>query len=389
MTVSTGNVGQPWRANITEFGAVLPWDGVPLSWYVAADDRWHVPAEEPTVRQTRLEGTPVTETRVRVPHGDVVQRVYSTANKGGLTVVEVENESTMPIAVAFDRRGVLTDRPIPGVPVEGIELPPEAFVLPVGHATAVRVAIPHGPAGEGRLPAVPPVEQVVRGWLTLTEQAGRYVLPDGDIGAGLAEAVTAERCELALGAIPSDDDPCAFAVGLDQLVRMGEPPGPWIEDLADVVERVGPMSGWEADAALRAAHRVLIAADERRAADDVTRILDHRVTAGLPSQCPGGVVKTAWNDERFASGPELLPLGIPVDWYGQSFEVYGVPTLGGSTVSFGIRWHGERPAVLWEQTGAPVELTAPAVDPAWRTNDAHGEALWAAPRDGASSLPTS
>ena len=65
-----------------------------LNWFVAADDRWHVPAVEPTVRQQRLAGTPVTETRVRVPHGDVVHTVYSCADAGGVTVIEVVNEST-------------------------------------------------------------------------------------------------------------------------------------------------------------------------------------------------------------------------------------------------------------------------------------------------------
>ena len=75
------------------------------------------------MRQVRVEGTAVTETRVRVPRGDVVQHVYTVADAGGLTVVEVTNESTLPVAIAFGRRDVLTERPIVDVPIEGIELP--------------------------------------------------------------------------------------------------------------------------------------------------------------------------------------------------------------------------------------------------------------------------
>ena len=50
--------------------------------------------------------------------------------------------------------------------------------------------------------------QVARGWLSLTERASRSTWPDGDRGASLVVAITAQRCELALGAIPRgcDDD---------------------------------------------------------------------------------------------------------------------------------------------------------------------------------------
>ena len=126
--ITTGVTGQPWRASITEHGGIAPWDDTPaLDWFVAADDRWHVPATEPAVRQQRIDGTAVTETRVRVPNGDVVHRVFTVADHGGLTVVEIENESTLPVAVAFDQREVLTERPIADVPIE--EQHPAAFAI--------------------------------------------------------------------------------------------------------------------------------------------------------------------------------------------------------------------------------------------------------------------
>ncbi|MEO6572033.1 MAG: hypothetical protein ABIO83_10870, partial [Ilumatobacteraceae bacterium] len=152
--ITTGATGQSWRASITPWGALEPWDdGAVLNWFVAADDRWHVPADEPAVRQQRLEGTAVTETRVRVPTGDVVQRICTVADAGGLTIIEIENDSTLPVAVAFDRRDVLTERPIVDVPIEGIDLPTGSFALPLGHKATVRIAVAHDRSRSGPLPA--------------------------------------------------------------------------------------------------------------------------------------------------------------------------------------------------------------------------------------------
>jgi hypothetical protein len=44
-----------------------------------------------------------------------------------------------------------------------------------------------------------------------------------------------------------------------------------------------------------------------------------------------------------------------------------------------VRWHGERPAVLWEQTDPGTDLTAPVCAPDWHTTELRGEALWPAP----------
>ncbi len=386
--ITTGVTGRLWRATITPWGAIEPWDGAPLNWFVAADDRWHDPATEPAVRQHRIEGTAVTETRVRVPNGDVVQRVFSVPDGGGVTVVEVENESTMPVAIAFDRRDVLTERPIADVPIEGIELPVGSFVLPLGHRASVRVGLPHGEPQGGSLPAgVPTRTRVVRGWLALTESASRFVLPDGELGATLAERVTAERCELALGVVPHVvDDPAAYAVALGELVRMGERPDHWVPELVDAIESLGPTVGWGADVGIAAARRVLLAAGEDRGRRDLDRIIRRRRPSRRPAMPPSGVRTIAWLESQFAVGGSLLPEGLPTGWFGQSLEVYGLPTVGASSVSLALRWHGDRPAVLWEQTGDPVELIAPRMAPGWSTTEATGEALWPVP-PGAPSMP--
>jgi len=141
---TTGVLGGEWRAEVTAWGDVVPWDGTaPLAWHVAADDRWHSPGAEVAVRQVRLSGAPVFETRLRIPGGDAVQRVWSVADGGGRTIVEIANDSPLPIACALTRRDLLTARPPAEVPIEGIDLPAGSIVLPIGHRTAVTVALDH------------------------------------------------------------------------------------------------------------------------------------------------------------------------------------------------------------------------------------------------------
>ncbi|MBV8983185.1 MAG: hypothetical protein JO248_01905 [Acidimicrobiia bacterium] len=78
-----------------------------------------------------------------------------------------------------------------------------------------------------------------------------------------------------------------------------------------------------------------------------------------------------------AGGLAVLSL-LPDEWVGHSVEVHDAPTHHG-LFSFAVRWHGDRPALLWELKphpgAAPVTLTAPGLDPTWSTSDARGEAL--------------
>ncbi len=62
-----------------------------------------------------------------------------------------------------------------------------------------------------------------------------------------------------------------------------------------------------------------------------------------------------------------------------AIEAHGVPTGPSSTVSLAVRWHGTRPAALWEQQGAPVRLTSPVLAPKWGSTEPSGETLWPAP----------
>ncbi len=69
---------------------------------------------------------------------------------------------------------------------------------------------------------------------------------------------------------------------------------------------------------------------------------------------------------------------VPASWYGQGWEVHDAPTAHGS-LSYAVRWHGDRVALLWEVDPHPdvaaVRLVAPALDPSWSTTDRRGEAL--------------
>jgi hypothetical protein len=69
---------------------------------------------------------------------------------------------------------------------------------------------------------------------------------------------------------------------------------------------------------------------------------------------------------------------VPDGWYGQGWEVHEAPTAHGA-VSYAVRWHGDRVALLWEVEPHPgaekVRLTAPGLEPGWSTTEARGEAL--------------
>ena len=382
MNSTIGVLGGRWRATVTPAGGIEPWDGsAALDWYIAADDRWHVPADEPTVRQRRIDGAPVLETRIKVPSGDAVHRVWCVADGGGLTVVEIENDSSMPFAVAFTRDDLLSTRPPSNVPIEGIDLPSSSVVVPVGHRSTIRVALAHQSPGAGPLPdKVSSSMQVARGWTSVIDAAGRVVLPD----AALLERIAQLRGELALnGPVEPDVDAVGFLLDVGQLVRLGERADPWVPDVAEAISRAARLDPlWDAVAALDAAGVVLARAGEDRGLRDLARLRTAAV-GGLPAAAPPDR-ELAWYEQRLARGlgdgtADLLSAGIPSAWLGANFEVYGLPIGPSSTVSYAVRWHGERPAVLWEIDGPVVPLTASAVAPDWSTAEPKGEALWPAP----------
>ncbi|MEO7372156.1 MAG: hypothetical protein ABIZ69_14895, partial [Ilumatobacteraceae bacterium] len=343
---TTGVAGGRWRATVTPWGAVEPWDGSnSIDWFIAADDRWHRPQHETSTRQTLVDGTPVVETRVRIPSGDAVHRVYSVADAGGLTIIEVTNESTLPIAIAVTGGGLLSRRPPTSMAPQGIDLPADAAVFPVGHRSTLVVGRAHGAAGTSHavLPdGLPGRDQVSRGWLAQTHRASRLQLPD----AALVDAVTAARCELLLNGpaagvdelgfdgdlVDLEDldglDPSTFVLAIAELVRMGDRAAIWVPDVATQLERLA-RSGSQIDGGvIEAAARVLHAAGEHRAVDDLRRMKlpAHTTPVGaaaderLPTT-PGLV--PWWVERRLVVAGEhsarLMPGSFPQAWLGIDF----------------------------------------------------------------------
>lgn len=372
---TVGVAGGRWRADVTLWGSIRPWDGSPpLDWHVAADDRWHVPEHEPAVRQVAVGGTPVLETRLRIPSGDALHRTWTVADGGGQTLVEVANESPLPLAVAFSRPDLRTARPPAPMPIRGIDLPASTIVLPVGHHASVTVSLAHRHPAAGPLPSGwPAPDAVVRGWQAAAARASRLELPDLSIG----ERVIAARSAVTLeGPLDPDADPAGFLLGVAELVRMGDDAAGWVADIAAVIERIARRPGWDVDAALDAAAIVVARGGEQRGGRDLAALVARRSRSPWPTEVAAGIRGVPAIEGRLARGGTLLPEGIPPGWRGSGFEAHGVPVGPAATISFAVRWHGARPAVLWEVVGEPVELTAPAVDPDWRSNAPSGEALW-------------
>src|SRR5436190_20614370 len=94
---TVGNIGSTRRAIVDQRGLVTPRPGGwSLDWWIGADDRWHFPAEEASVRQRLVDNTPVVETAMRVTGGDALQRVYAFQGDEEFVAVEIENRSPVP-----------------------------------------------------------------------------------------------------------------------------------------------------------------------------------------------------------------------------------------------------------------------------------------------------
>ncbi len=84
---------------------------------------------------------------------------------------------------------------------------------------------------------------------------------------------------------------------------------------------------------------------------------------------------------------------FPAAWRGGGVEVHGAVTTHGM-LSFAIRWHGARPALLWDlepfEHHVPHEVTlrCPGLDPTWSTTEARGETLLAGVSDDLPSAPS-
>ena len=408
-------LGSSWRATVTPWGDVIGADAAStVRWYVAADDRWYHPEREVAVRQRLVEGAPVFETRVRVPGGDVVQRVWSATGERGrdYTLFEFENDSPMPVVVALSNPRLVSARALVAQPARGLhaEAP---VVVPIGHRTSVRLALPHvvgdssWPDGAADWPAV------ARGWVGTSERASRLSLPDQVGGVLLTDAVVAARTQALLVDDASLDAATwllvmrereAMKLAADDVVGVDDVDVAVVERAESVIAdlRRGRGDATANRLALLAAAR-LLAHDERASGDLVVAAARaRRVRAASLPDVFGRVEPTslpewtsltlpAFVDDRLArwtGGDDvtLLPDGLPDSWLGSACEAHGVMATDRHRVSWAIRWHGERPAVLWEVDGPTGLRLRSGVDASWSTTESRGEALWNAPRRQPTSL---
>jgi hypothetical protein len=311
--------------------------------------------------------------------------VYAVADRGGLVVVAIDNRSPAPIAVALSRRDVLTSHPPATVPVRGGEAPPDALVLPVGHRSGVAVALAPDDPVPGPLPAgLPSPDQVVRGWLRQTEAGADLRLPGPP-----AVALPTLRSTLLLEGPPSPDEPVRFLVAVAELGRLGVSVEPWLDDAAAAADQLArsmrqnaPVP-WPVDAGLVAAGEIFGRVGHRRGVADVAAARARRPDVDPTPPVPvDDLTDLAWALRRLAveraDVVDLFPAPFPPSWQGQPVEAYRVP-VGRAVLSLALRWHGSRPAVLWDLDGRRVELRSTGLDRSWSAEGARGEALLGVP----------
>jgi hypothetical protein len=401
---AVGVRGAAWSAGVSAWGDLFVEDQERLRWFIAADDRWYRPSRETTVRQREVSGVPVIETRIKVPGGDAVQRVYGVANFGGAIVVEIYNDSSLPFAVAFDRGDISTMREPSPTGVQGIDLPAGSVVFPVGHHATMRAAILVGAGfdvANRRLTAqeiesLPSFEQVERGWLGALQISSRVDVPN----LSWSSVLTSQRCKVLLSnsaeLAESSDISLVVDLLLDRAerVRLGDKPAQWVDEVAVATERILKQCAktqsvqWFEERALLGAGMVLNRAGESRGLQDFVSVWSRLAEAGQISdlalaspEIAGTVRQIAWIESQLVAQRrdgviEICPCGIDKSWLGVNFECHKLLASPEHLISYAVRWHGERPALLWEIDG-PVgtKVAASAIDRTFSSTEMRGETL--------------
>ena len=103
-------------AFVSPWGRVAPgnvsWH---LDWWIGADDRWHTPEHEASVRQSLVDGMPVVRTAMRVPGGDALHQVAAVPEPDELAILDVTNDSPGAFVLAVvirDAASVEIDGPM-------------------------------------------------------------------------------------------------------------------------------------------------------------------------------------------------------------------------------------------------------------------------------------
>lgn len=352
-----------------------PWS---LDWWIGADDGWHVPTRG-SVRH-RLASPGVIETRCKVPSGDAVQRVYAVGGQDDLVVVEIENDSPLPFGVAFGLHGTpLLSFPREPFPLDAPPAPCSAAVhLPVAHRTTLRMAVSLA-VGRRRTTAprsvdvarLPSVSDVERGWRAQIDAGMRVDVPDGvfmhAVDAGRAHLLTFDDGVQPVPApVTGVAGPSDAALMLSALERWG-----YESHAAELRPSV----------ASRHRKRVPSYAPDPVAVDAMIREASPTIAWARGAEAHHGartaeflLLARELLVSESAEEVQVLP-ELPESWRGGAVEVHQAPLRGDGHVSFAIRWHDDRPALMWDLHGRPRRITAPALDPSWASTELRGEAL--------------
>ena len=161
---------------------------------------------------------------------------------------------------------------------------------------------------------------------------------------------------------------------------MGERPELLIDDVALAAESIARQQLPGLKMALDAAERVLYRADELRAADDVREIRERSSAVAAARNDSLATAVRHFEEQLVApvgGSADILATGISSDWSLQPIEVFHLPGSATATVSYAIRWHGLRPAIVWEVEDDALTLRCPVLDENWQSREAKGEALLA------------
>ncbi len=388
--VVIGVVGTPAHARVGTAGTISPrnvsWS---LDWWIGADDRWHVPAREAAVRQALVDGMPVVRTAMRIPGGDAVAVVAAVPEPEAVAVLDVTDDSPAAFvlalvirdacAVEVDGTSVFVDGrravrllrapsrwavgtsetveqlvvggdaeagafPVVHDPAGGACV---ALLFPVAHRTTFRAAVALDPRGISALDpaALPSADAVARGWRAQLGRGLRVELPE----TALQDAVDSARASVLVAAQQAEVAPATVAAledwGFDAEARHAWA-GLGRRARKEAGHRDGAPESW--DALRAAAGSGPLAASELLLGVRAALLQEH-----------GDVV-------------DLFPR-FPADWTGAPLDLRDAPTARGP-VSCSVRWHGPRPALLWD-VPAGVTVRASALDRAWSSSEPTGEVL--------------
>ncbi|MDG1989151.1 MAG: hypothetical protein P8J19_03570, partial [Acidimicrobiales bacterium] len=289
-----------------------------------------------------------------------------------------------------------------------------ALVVPLPHRTALRFAVPAGDLVDNPSAVLPAVERVVAAWASRLEMAATADVPEGfDAQRALVDLLLAEpsasvvvelarwgfgeeaaqrlqsgwpdsgadRLRAAAALWDLTRDPALFtralvgvplADGLDGIIRAGG-------DGSEARRAVGALAGlFESLGDHTAAADAASLGEMASPVEDAPLAVDAGPAAELRMLADRLVRRTT-------DGLDLL-VDVPDAWLGQPVEVLGLATPVGR-LGFAVRWHGERPALLWELEAhpcpgpevGPVVLRVPGLDRAFSSTGATGEVLLAAP----------